>query len=72
MRFSHGRDCGTGEYHTLSRLSQLILVQTKNKNINKGSNALWIVVENLLRQCIKSMWTLGCKVQRYHGGNKVG
>ena len=26
VRFSHGRDCATGEYHTLSRLRQLILV----------------------------------------------
>ena len=44
----------------------------QNKNNNKGSNVLRIVVENLLQHWIKSMWTLGCKVQRYHGGNKVG
>ena len=72
MRFSHRWDCGTGEYHTVSTLRQLILVQTKNKNNNKGSNAVRIVVGNLLQQWIKSMWNLGCKVQRYHGGNKVG
>ena len=69
MHISHRRDCGTGEQQTVSRLRQLILVQTKNKNNTKGSNALQIVVENLLQQWIKSMWTLGCKVQRYHGGN---
>ena len=31
VRFSHRRDCGTGEYHTVSRLWKLILVQTKIK-----------------------------------------
>ena len=33
--FSHGRDCGTGEYHTVSRLRQLILVQTKIKTTTR-------------------------------------
>ena len=53
------------------RLRHLILVHTKKKK-NKGSNALRIVVENSPQQWIKSMRTLGCKVQRYHGGNKAG
>ena len=55
------------------RLRRLILFQTSNKkNNNKGSNALRIVVQNSLQKWIKSVWTLGCNVQRYHGGNKVG
>ena len=34
--YSHKRDSGTGEYYTVSRLRQLILVQTKKKKQQQG------------------------------------